>query len=701
MKICPKCQAENKATSRFCCQCGDDLSQVTAEKGANTRRLSEIDSGSTSGTGSATRRLPESETQSSPPIGSVTKRLPNSAAAPIPDSATRRLPESEIQPPVPTTQAPPPPPPSLHIPPLPPHGTGQVKPKPFWQNRQILWLSLLGIFVLAGAAWGVMQFSGGFSSSQVLVADLNRGGDIDLYLLELGGKAADEQLLAEKANYVDYTTVLVLQNNQFVAEMGNNRRVASFLPNSRWLLFAYYNQDEELMLQQMQVGDEAPANLYDTKRPSLSVVHMDSDLVTLREDRDGNERCYAALFGEELDRVAKSDSCYFSEDGSAVFMTERNTNSVATTDDNGNEITELRDVFTLVAMDIDGANQMTLIDTDEPIGYMQTAWDGSHVAYVKTKEDQDQLYLVDRATATVTAISSTFSDILAYGFAQETDRLFYIGVTEDDLLQLYTTDDGQPLAEGSYMQAVFNKSGTRLLYVVGDDVEDMDAYIFNVETRETTKIVSSGERFSIAYVSDPESFLLTETLADNEMILRSSNIDGTNVQELFTEDAVVSSEAYQVIGGQFLYLQLTLERGQSLFVTPFDRADGFYVIDEWSDFTMLNVATDEAHLTFSGQEDVGDDVILYGVPLVDGERIIEMDDETQNGVLNAAYMSNGDYVLYTAITGNDYDDSAIKQVQRDGESRAEIIYDKRILIDVAWDELEPFQRVWFSGLLSH
>ena len=154
------------------------------------------------------------------------------------------------------------------------------------------------------------------------------------------------------------------------------------------------------------------------------------------------------------------------------------------------------------------------------------------------------------------------------------------------------------------------------------------------------------------------------------------------------------SKMETVMGGELLYVSLEGEDGRSLFVTPFDDAEGFYVIDEWRGFRLLNVADDESHLAFLGQEDAGDDAVLYGIALEDGARMVELDDETEDGVQNAVDSSNGDFVLYTAVTGDDVDERAIMQVQRDGESTVELVYDERILVDVAWDELEPFQRVW-------
>ncbi|MEM7115450.1 MAG: hypothetical protein AAF614_23615 [Chloroflexota bacterium] len=683
------------------------MSQVAAQTGVATRRLPDEPDSSAPPTGSATRRLPETAVNPPSPTSSATRRLPESESPPPTGAATRRLPESQIQTPPPAQQAPtfkfnhnnpqtpppPPPPPPAYTPPHAQGSAGQAA-KPFWQNPRILAFGLLGILVLGGMIWGVMQLFGGFSSNQILAANANRGGDFDLYLMELGGEAADEQLIAEEVYGLDRTTLNVMQNDRYVTGLDSDRRLGIFLPDSSWLMFAHYNEDGELMVQQMESGDEAPLDVYDTKRTLWGVAHLDSEMVTVREDRDDNERCYAAAFGEELERIAKADNCYFSTDGSTLFTRERDANTVTETNENGNEVSTFRDEVTVTAMDIDGENEVILIDTDEPINNIQTAWDGSHVAYVKIDEGEAQLFLVERATATETAISSTFSSIWRYGFANQADRLYYIGVDEDEVLNLYTTDDGQALADGNYIQALFNDSGTRLLYTIGDELDELDAYIFNVETKETTQI-ASGENLSIAYVSGSEWFLVTEKTADNELIITSSDMDGANIHILLEEDELAVSQMQTVIGGEFLYISLNGEDGSSLFVTPLDRAEGFYAIDEWLGFHLLNVSDDESHLAYLAQEDAGDDVILYGIALEDGAREVELDDEVEDGVQNAVYSSNGSFVLYTAVTGNDVDERAIMQVQRDGESSAELVYDERVLVDVAWDELEPFQRVWF------
>jgi len=106
----------------------------------------------------------------------------------------------------------------------------------------------------------------------------------------------------------------------------------------------------------------------------------------------------------------------------------------------------------------------------------------------------------------------------------------------------------------------------------------------------------------------------------------------------------------------------------------------------------------------SGQEDFGDDLVLYSMDVEQGSGVVELDDNPNNYV-NAVFTPNGKEIVYTAVTGNNKDDFEVLQVPVNGKELPEVLYSDAVLVDVRWSELvregwSNYSLSYFMGLMN-
>jgi len=203
--------------------------------------------------------------------------------------------------------------------------------------------------------------------------------------------------------------------------------------------------------------------------------------------------------------------------------------------------------------------------------------------------------------------------------------------------------------------------------------------------------VADGEDIEFGFILAAPSrlvVLITEEGSDEFKVL-SASPDGSDVVELLSEDDATFDRVVFVSGEPTLYIYMEGEDGQVLFVTPANKATGFRLLEGWASIELLNRSSGGRSLVFWAAEEAGDDPVLYSVAVQEGADAVELDDDGEE-FLNAVFTSDGQFVLYTADTGNDDDDVEVRRVRVDGEEKFETLYDEAILVDVRWDDINPF-----------
>ena len=120
------------------------------------------------------------------------------------------------------------------------------------------------------------------------------------------------------------------------------------------------------------------------------------------------------------------------------------------------------------------------------------------------------------------------------------------------------------------------------------------------------------------------------------------------------------------------------------------------LLEGWAQIDLLNRSSQGEQLVFQGQEAAGDPPMLYAISVEADAEAVELVDGYQ-GYEDAVFTANGQSVLYTARVGVDRDAVDVGLVSADGEKKPKTLYEEAFLVDVRWDELDPFYEVFGKG----
>jgi len=510
----------------------------------------------------------------------------------------------------------------------------------------------------------------GLAGEHVLIAFPGRRGD-DLYLVKVGQGKNEGTLLAED---VEVSTVIFSSVRRARHRGALGGEYGGFVPGLDWLLL-WHAAEGKAVVRQMRAGDPQLTNVLDSKGYWLSgVVFSDRQLVFLVGSRKGRVRCYVTTPGRQANRLARADKCTISLDGSTVFYEEM-----------------YGDELSLSAIDVSGKNETLLLDDVEGVESYRVSDDGAHLAYVRAEGEDRRLYLVDRRSADQVQVGDEGFEFVDYGFAPGSETLFYVvrEAAQDAVLRLYTAESDRPIVEGAEIQARFSPDGLHLVYLVGDGVAgSLHVHLVG----EGTEVeVWSGEGivgYEVVHTSPPR--LIVPVVGENEFTLFSADLDGTDVVELISEDGVALKGIRYVDDEPMLYVQVKgQDGGDALFVTPADRAETIRLLDGWAEIDLLNRAPKGRRLVFQGRQGDVEGPVLYSVAVEEGAEPIVLDDQ-HRGFGDAVFAANGRFVLYTAFLGDERDAVDVCRVRADGGEEFETLYEKAFLIDVRWDDLDPF-----------
>jgi len=505
----------------------------------------------------------------------------------------------------------------------------------------ILLLLLTAVALLAACSGG----------DRMLLAEYNRDGEAEIFLADVGTEEAEWQSLVEDVQY---------------ARVFDEGALAAFVPDSNRIVLWYLDGDE-VVIEQLEIGDEAPSKIFDTDdSPQMSArIVPDPFMIFLNTTEDFDDfRCYVSRDGAEAERVARARNCFITENG--VVSTDLN---------NRNELT-------LTTISLDGEDEIVWLDDAEDVG--RTGWNEelTAVAYVELGRNDAQLMLLQEGEEAV-EVGDAFAEISLVRFLPDGETVLVIArVDEDDEEEgIYLNATGEPLLEEEDIRLVGQSDDGNNVLFLADNGREQTLYVYNSDDETITEVVGDDIVDEVSYIA--EDRLLLKAGSEDGLAILSANADGTESVELFDDNDFFVNSQYWLPASNKLVVQLSDEDEQAaVFVTSLDAEDGFFLLEEWAAIRIL--AASEGSLIFQAREDAGDDRILYSISLEENASEIELDDDTEGIFWNAFVTADGRSVIYTVMEDG-LDDTEIRQVPIDGSESPERLYRDLVLLDVSWE----------------
>jgi hypothetical protein len=507
----------------------------------------------------------------------------------------------------------------------------------------------------------------GAARAQALLAVPDRRGEADLVLLTLGDDLDGGTRLAEEAA-PGTGQLLVWRDGGFVSIGGGG--YGGFLPDGRTLI--YQGQvDGETSVWQLPRGADQAATVFETEgnRFSLYAGAAPDRLVIVEPGTGGRARCYISRQGAEAERVARGDSCEVSGDGLTILLA-----------------VETSQGLSLSTISVVDGQEQTLLEDGEDIESFSLAADGSRLAYVHSAASGETRLVVLSAEGAPVHESETYYAISAYDFAPSGSQIYYIA--EDDAGDVVLATEAGEIASGYALAASFSADGGKLIYTTSDIDGESSLWSYDMALDEATEILQ-GNELGFGVVASPPRLLVREVYGD-ELTLYSISLDGSDVVELLDE-AGYYVQTVQVLPGQDRAYILLQEDGGglSVYVASLSAGDGFFLLEDWADIRLLNLGGDAPQLLFAGREEARDPDTLYRIDLVEGADAVEVDDDAED-FRNAVFAERGGAVIYTAAVGDDSDEVEVRRWTEGEAAGPEVMYSEAFLVDVAWDDLNPF-----------
>ncbi len=513
------------------------------------------------------------------------------------------------------------------------------------RNRSLLtwipvFLALLTIILLAACS----------GKDHLLLAELNRQGEAEIFLAQLGDEKSQWQLLAE-----DVTPLRL-----FAGEY------AAFVPDTNRIVL-WYADGRDLRIEQMKIGDDAPTEIFKAREDTVVYGSLTAKpfTISLTESRSFDDlRCYVSLEGAEAKRLARNGRCIITENGMVLLDYSRDRLSV-----------------TLVSLD--GSKETAGLNRAENV--TQIKWNEalSTFVYLEQGRRNAQLFLIKPGAESGDPLGEKFEFVESFGFLPDGKTVYLIGKLDEDDSEvgLYINGSGDALLED---RAIFlasqSEKGDYVIFLT-EDISEEAAYIYNVRNQTVSKIVEEDAVSVQGYIASERFLLRTEDRGDVAILSVSS--DGSDPVKLFEADDYTVRFGYLNQATKQLIMQLRDEDGlEALFVTSLAKNDGYFLLEEWFALTILNASKD--HLIFWGREREQDENALFSILLESGAAEVELDDEAEFGFRGLFFSQDGRSLYYTALEDSPRD-AEVRLVPVDGSAAPERLYRNMLLLDVSWN----------------
>ncbi len=530
-------------------------------------------------------------------------------------------------------------------------------------------LSAVLIFAVAAAIFFFLN-SRTASGPELLLAFPNRDGEADLMILRVGQDEQDGQEVANNALSPNRSQLQAWawfeDENDKIHRL--EREFGGFLPNSDSLLI-YYQDGDEVVVEEVEIGGEQSTETISTDALPIYMQYLpDSSRIFIRENREETIRCYVANQGEEADRTARGDDCWRLEGNDRVAVEDWDDREL-----------------TLTLMDLNGENEETILDGAEDIVSYRFSADTSWITYQQDLDDGQRIILLDRESGETLTESSEFVEIKQFGFIGDSNTIYYIAENDDGELEIHFSDKSEPVAVAYSFGLATNSDGSDVVFAAGDEDGEIGIFAFDKQEDVSHELLI-GDDLQFTLLDEAGKVFIKEKDSD-DLRLYTTNLDGSNLVEIFQEDDLNISSSYYLPDSGLLYFIFTdNDNDQYLYVSPVGSDEGYYLLEEWHNITLMNLSPDGRLLVFEGQEDSGDDPVLFIVDTSGEEREIEIDDDNED-YLNAIFAPDGDSIIYSARHGTDEDDVSVFQALISGEENPTELYNEAYIADARWAEL--------------
>ncbi|MEN6435091.1 MAG: pre-peptidase C-terminal domain-containing protein [Anaerolineaceae bacterium] len=571
-------------------------------------------------------------------------------------------------------------------------GSPQPKKKNWlWLILVVAAILLVGLVIIAVFLFnlfgGASLFGNGASKGTgILVGVPSKSDEVDVYSLKLGKELKDLDPILENGS-LDAGYFYQRTESYGYRLIGQWNRGGGYIEGSKYMLLSY-NDDGDMSVYRALTAPKELTPIFESDNDFFGIALDDGDTIYIHEDRGNSQRCYISVKGKEAEQVAKGDYCYLAVAGKVIF-----TQDVSS-----------KDQLTVKAYDIQGKNEITLVDDEENIrnNSVQISDDGKQIFYLVEDGTEVKIKIIDVKTGKLVAESDPFFDIVSWENAYEGDTVFFIAENEEGLLELYTLDaKGQSLIASEYsMMAQLDKTGENLVYMTGDEDGNQTIYVHPVKGGEDVELIS-GENLSFYELIWKDVILVREyDVEKNEYTFYSASANGDDLTQVFSESDVSIDSIFNPLSTDDLFIEVEDEEGLSdIFVTKFGSEDGDYLLEDWCSVNFLNINPDGKSIVFSGYEDCDDDPVLYTIDMKPSTDPVELDDDNISYISNAIFDPKGKNIIYTVTTGDNYDDVEVRQVGIDAKKDYEVLFEEAVLLDAQWTSFENFDYSYFSDPL--
>jgi Tol biopolymer transport system component len=574
--------------------------------------------------------------------------------------------------------------PAIEKPPSPPR---QARPshalyKQKWFLATLIVVPLLCCVLVLAVAGVVLVQTGTISLSRsgdnILIGVPSRSNQADLYSLRLGEALNEGTLLAEDVHTSNM--FLSYQEDGDYSPLGNYYyHFGGFVPGQKLLVIWYEDEDGDVNIQRYLLNQDAPLPIFNSNDGNgYGQVFNNGQNIFINQEVGGEERCYASINAERAQRITKGNDCGIIANGAYILTTRIDDNET-----------------TLSIMNLDGSEQVTLINAQQGVASYRFSYDGSRVAYV-TGESEQQITLLNGRTGEVVTQGEPVYQVLSYSFADKGNNLLIIAENDEGELELYQLDDSGAalVASGIYLSAEISQDGNHIIYQVGDVDQDYTVSAYNVSTGQNSEIMQ-GNDLRISLASPLERVFITQQ-DDDELTIYSANQDGSDLVTLFSDhNAYLGTLVYYPDRSDLFVYVYNDNAENSLYYTPLDKSSGYYLFEEYTTLELRDVSPDKHWFLAITREDANDDPALMVINLQPNQapRIL---DESEDDFSTAVFTSNSNQVIYTILTGYNPDDVEVRQVFVNGEGAPVTLYNETYLVDVQWTQIAPFQGIYFS-----
>jgi hypothetical protein len=542
-------------------------------------------------------------------------------------------------------------------------------------------LLVVAVVVLVLVQTGKLSLGGG-GGDNILIGMTSRSSQTDLYQLGLGDELEKGTLLAEDA--MDSSMYFSYRMEDEDIALGNYyNSFGGFIPEQKLMVLSYEDEDGDVYVQRQALNQDAAVPVFDGNGDYGygQVLNSGKDIF-INENVGEEERCYVSFNGEAAQRITKGDECSLSQSGTVVLTWEVDGEQT-----------------TLTRMNLDGSEAVTLLDGVENVSSYQGSFDGSRVAYVAGADEQ-QVTLLDGRNAEVLVQSEPAYHVISYTFAERANALLYVAENDEGELVLYLLKESGAVlvASGMTLAGEFSRDGAYLLYMTGDENQEYTVSSYNVASGQSSEIIK-GENLSISVATQLERALIAQQ-EDDELTVYSARLDGSDLVTLFSDSNTYLGALVTYPERSELFIAMYNDDSEySLFYTPIAQNTGYYLMEEYYNIAFRDVSPDGRWLLAVATEDANDDPALIALSLEPEQTPVRLD-ESEDDFGTAVFSSNSRQVIYTALTGNNPDDSEIRRVELSGETTPETLYSEAYLLDVQWTRLAPFTVLYFNEPLE-